>query len=137
MTATTDPDARKAFVEGLRALARFLVSHSEVPVPAYTTSILLSESCAADSRGFVDTFAAMTGAQVDDRWDTSGHYHATRAFGPVEYEAYAISAPAMAAHTALSSYSGCVQPGGPARLGEDADESGDLTADFGDLGEVA
>jgi hypothetical protein len=126
MTATTDPDARKAFVDGLRALARFLVSHPDMPVPAYGTTILMSGSDAEDPRGFVDAFAAMTGAKIDDQWEKNGHYDAPRSFGPVEYNAYAISARRMAAYNAETSYRDCVQPddpatsGGPGAFGEAA-----------------
>jgi hypothetical protein len=126
VTTTTDPDARKAFIDGLRALARFLVTHQDMPVPAYGTDVLLSGSKTDDPRGFVDAFAAMTGAAVEDKWAETGHYDAARAFGPVNYRAYAISDAAMAEHCAWSSYSGCVRPDDPA-----------ASDDPGQLGEAA
>jgi hypothetical protein len=126
VTATTDPDARKAFVDGLRALARFLVSHPDVPVPAYGTTILLSTLGTDDeNRRDVDGFTAATAATVDDDWDRNGHYRAARMFGPVEYAAVAISEARMAAYRAETTCSGCVQPANPAGHDDDpADFSG-------------
>lgn len=114
MTTTTDPDARKAFIGGLRALARFLASHPDMPVPIYGSDLLLSGSDADDPRGFVEAFAAMTGAAVTDKWAETGHYDAARSFGPVSYHAYAVSDATMAAYRAETSYAGCVQPDQPA-----------------------
>lgn len=108
--ATTDPDARKAFIDGLRALARFLTAHPDMPVPTYGTDLLVSGSNDDDPCGFVDAFAAMTGATVVDTWAKDGHYRAERSFGPVTYTAYAVSADRMAAYHAEQSYAGCVQP---------------------------
>jgi hypothetical protein len=123
VTATTDPDARKAFIDGLRALARFLTAHPDMPVPAYGGEMLVGGSD-DDPRGFVDAFAAMTGAAVVDTWTKDGHYSAERAFGPIGYRAYAVSDERMAAHYAENSYHGCVRPDDPAAL-DDADEFGE------------
>lgn len=121
MSATTDPDARKAFVDGLRALARFLAAHPDVPVPEYRTDILMGLPGDDDeARRGVSAFAAMTGAAVTDTWDKDGHCNAHRAFGPVTLRAYAVSAARMAVHYAESSYAGCVQPDDPAALDEAA-----------------
>lgn len=108
---TPDSDQERAeFIAGLRALAEFLESHPAVPVPRYGTSVLVSAQWADDARGFVDEFAALVGAEVDDRWESDGHYDAAAVFGPVEYKAYAVSKRAMDAYDALSSYRDCVQP---------------------------
>jgi hypothetical protein len=101
---------RADFIAGLCNLADFLASNPTVPVPRFGTSILVSAQWADDKRGFVDEFATLTGVEIDDRWDADGHYSARAAFGPVEYEAYAVSKPAMDAHDALWSYRDCVQP---------------------------
>jgi hypothetical protein len=70
---TVDPDTRKAFVAGPRALAGFLASHPEVPVPDYGTAIGLPVVGGTDEDergelGRVDakcaTLAGLTGAAV-------------------------------------------------------------------------
>ena len=55
----------------------------------------------------MDQFAAMTGAITAEQ---NGHYKATKAFGPIEYEAFAIPRARRAAFRAELSYRGCVQP---------------------------
>lgn len=113
---TTDPETRAGFVAGLLDLACFLEAHPDVPVPQHGTRILpCTDDGSGDTRRAVDEFAALTGVAVDDTWEARGHYHATRAFGTVEYHVYTVSNEAMARHHAESSYHGCVQPGG---LGE-------------------
>ena len=89
---TTDPEVRKAFIAGLRALARYLASHPEAPVPPYGTMIGLPATGGTDedNRREVDLFAVVMGATVTD--DRGGYYTASRTFGPVSYEATAISA---------------------------------------------
>jgi hypothetical protein len=113
---TTAPQARAAFIAGLLDLACFLDAHPEVPVPAYGRTIGLSIDDGTDeqNRAQVDTFAAMLGATITDR---NGHYTASRRFGPVEYQAFAIRSDVFAAYEALQSYRGCVYPE-PADLGE-------------------
>ena len=108
-TLTVDPDTRAAFVAGLLDLACFLESHPDVPVPSYGASIGLSAFGADDEaeRRDVDLFAAVLGADITDR---NGHYTARREFGPVSYEACAITAAATAAYEALQSYRGHVTP---------------------------
>src|SRR5260370_35518767 len=97
---TTDPDARKAYAAGLRALARFLASHPEAPVPDYGTVIGLPAVCETDEaeRREVDAFAVVMGASVTA--DRDGYYTASRGFGPVPYEATAITGARVAAYTA-------------------------------------
>jgi hypothetical protein len=107
---TTDPEVRRAYVAGLRALARFLASHPEAPVPDYGTTIGLPVvgETDEDERREVDVFAAAMGAVVTA--DRDGHYTVSRAFGPIRYGATAITAERMAAHDAETSYRGCVSP---------------------------
>jgi hypothetical protein len=109
---TTNPDARQAFIDGLRSLADFLAANPIVPVPRYGHEITLHTSGSdADNRRTVEEFAAITGAALTDEV----HYRASRSFGPVAYQAVAIPAAAMDAHRALMSYDGSVTPGADQR----------------------
>jgi hypothetical protein len=120
---TTDPEVRQAFIAGLRALARYLASHPDAPVPQYTARIgLCALGTDAENRRDVDTFVAAVGAtDVDDRFDTDGYYTAGRMFGPIEYTATAISAARTAVYNAEQTYRGCVRPdSAPAELGKAA-----------------
>lgn len=119
VTLSTDPEARQAFVAGLRALARFVASHPDVPVPAYGTAIKLHTFGTDDQdRHDVDTFAAALSVTAAESGGGGHHYIASRAFGPVSYEAIAIPAATMAVHEAETSYRGCVHPDDAADLGE-------------------
>ena len=121
---TTDPDARKAFIDSLRQLARFLASHPGAPVPKWGETILLTTHGTDDEdRRAVDEFAAVMGATITDDWDENGRYLASRIFGVIRYEAIAHSEATMAAYRAGQSYSDCVQPDAldqPDALGEAA-----------------
>lgn len=105
VTATTDPDARKAFIDSLRQLARFLASHPTAPVPKWGTSInLTTHGTDEEDRREVDKFAAVMGAKVSDEWDKTGHYSATRVFGVIGYEITGISDAHMAEYRARQAY---------------------------------
>lgn len=109
-------EERTAFIADLRELADFLESSPDVPVPNFGTTILVSGQFADDPRAFVDRFAALTAAVVDDDWEAAGHYRASAEFGLVKYEAYALSQAVM---DELFSGRGRVQPGAaPADPGE-------------------
>ena len=111
MSFTTDPAIRQAFITGLRDLADFLARHIAVPVPRYGCVIYLCAD-STDDHGCVqvDRFARHLGATTHDRIACSGHYEATRAFGPITYQMTAISQARMARHAAEDSYYGCVTP---------------------------
>jgi hypothetical protein len=104
---TTDPKARQAFITGLRSLARFLATHPGVPVPEYGNTILMPAlGSDAEKRHEVEAFAAAAGATLTESRD--GRCQASRSFGPVVYETYAVPAAEMDAYHALMSYSGNV-----------------------------
>jgi hypothetical protein len=111
MSFTTDPDARHAFITGLRDLAGYLASHPAVPVPRYGTEILLSANSTDDSGcAQVDHFARQLGVSPDDDLADLGRYSAVRSFGPVGYRMTAISHDVMARYYAESTYRGSVIP---------------------------
>ena len=67
MSCTTDPNARQAFVTGLRDLADYLDRHPAVAVPAHGTEILLSAASADDGGcAQVDRFARQLGVRVEN-----------------------------------------------------------------------
>ena len=105
------PDARRAFITGLRDLADYLDRHPAVAIPAHGTEILLSAASADDGGcAQVDYFARQLGVPAENSLAHSGHYEAARSFGPVGYRMTAISDHAMARHLAHYSYSGYVTP---------------------------
>jgi len=105
------PDARQAFITGLRDLADYLDRHPAVAIPAHGIDILLCADSADDGGcAQVDQFARQFGVLVENELAYSGHYRATRSFGPVGYRMTAISDATMARHYAYSSYSGAVTP---------------------------
>ena len=111
MPSTTTPDARRAFITGLRDLADYLDQHPAVAIPAHGTEILLSAASADDGGcAQVDYFARQLGVRVENSLAYSGHYGAVRSFGPVGYRMTAISDAAMARYHAADSYHGCVIP---------------------------
>ena len=102
---------RDAFIAGLRALAEFLDSNPTAPVPVYTSRFSLAITLDTDEeeRAQVDAFAAATGAKLV-RDGSDGYYIAERWFGPIAYEACAVSEERMREYAAEQSYHGCVQP---------------------------
>jgi hypothetical protein len=112
---TTDPEARAAFIAGLLDLACFLDAHPDLPVQRYGQEITLhvghelpDDGTWEGARRAVEAFAAAAGAELSET--PGGHYRASRSFGPVRYEAVAISPTARARHRADASYHGCVRP---------------------------
>jgi hypothetical protein len=111
MSFTTEPAIRQAFITGLRDLADYLASHPAVPVPRYGTEIYLSAASTDDGGcAQVRHFARQLGIPAPTSISQSGHYEATRSFGPVGYRITAISDAAMARHYAADTYYGCVTP---------------------------
>jgi hypothetical protein len=98
---------RAAFVAGLRALARFLAAHPDVPVPeSYHTqdfTVFPDGDTDDEKRAAVDATAAVLGVVPDDHGGR-GHYKAVRRFGPVAYETFFVSAAYRARSDALDSY---------------------------------
>ena len=112
------PELRAAFIAGLLDLARFLQAHPELPVQRYGQEISLHTSYDLPHDGTWDgqlaalkEFAAAAGAELSDR---NGYHYASRSFGPITYQACAISPEAQARYDASATYYGCVQPDGSA-----------------------
>lgn len=112
---TTNPDTRAAFIAGLRELASYLEEHPAVPVPPIGLRVTICAIADTDEaeRAQVDAFAAAAGAEIA-RDGSDGYYTASRVFGPIEYEATAITEARMAQYAAEQSYRGCVVPEGHA-----------------------
>jgi hypothetical protein len=103
MIRTTDPQTRAAFADGLRALADFLATHSELPVPTPTSNVTVYPAGTDEAkRAEVERIARYLGVPPTDRL---GLYRAVRSFGPVVYQAVAILEAEHAATDALMSYS--------------------------------
>lgn len=101
------PEDRAALIEGLLALACFLETHPDVPVPeSYHSQYISVIPGGADDderRAAVDSAAAALGVTADDPHGF-GHYKAARTFGPIAYEVFTISAAARARSDAQDSY---------------------------------
>jgi hypothetical protein len=103
MSDATDPQVRAAFVDGLRALADFLASHSDVPVPPPRSEVTAYLDGTDDTKNAeVERIARCLDVPLTGR---RGLYRAVRSFGPVTYQAIAISKARIAATEALMSYS--------------------------------
>ena len=105
------PEHRAAFIAGLLELACFLESHPDIPVQRYGQTITLHTGFELPHDGtWVDEFRALKafadaiGADVAESRPGSGHYYASRPFGPITFEACAISPAAHARHDARNSY---------------------------------
>ena len=80
---------RQALISGLRALADYLESNPGVPAPSYSDVLAFPpDGDCAGMRAGIDAIAERIG--VEARETVSGHYVATRSFGPIEYRAVAI-----------------------------------------------
>lgn len=82
-------DERRRFIAGLRDLAEFLETSSNVPIPP-SAYVMFFPSFDTDAvqRKAIDAIAASIGARTHEH--VSGHYTVSRFFGPVEYRAVAI-----------------------------------------------
>lgn len=112
MTSNTTAD-RATFIAALRELADLLEANPAVPAPGRYDSpriAVLPESGLSDddANAFVDRFAAALGIEASDPRG-SGHYTATRKFGPLSYESFHVSAAAMAARDARDSYANVIR----------------------------
>ena len=106
---STDPAARQAFINSLRALADYLARQPGIPVPAYGTTILLHlDGADHGGRQQVDAIAGLMGSPVQDDIYEYGHYSTEKSFDRVAYCAVAIPDAATARHRANDSYYGCV-----------------------------
>jgi len=106
----TDPHSTRAqVITGLRQLADYLDSHSDVPVSEFGWDLLICAREETDAAGMaeVDRIAAVLGVQVSDCTADGGHYMAIKTFGRITYEAVYIPTRRRAAHRALMSYADC------------------------------
>jgi hypothetical protein len=107
MTHTTTPKDRAAFVDGLRALADFLATHGELPLPNDSDVTVYTDGTDDAKRAEVDRIARYLGVAPGHH---QGLYKALRKFGPVAYQAVVLPEASLAATRALMSYSGSVEP---------------------------
>jgi len=104
-----DGGHRAAFVQGLVDLAVYLTTHPDVPVPpSGDICYVVLHGDDQARRAEVDRIAAALGTTASTAG--SEHYQAVRRFGPIRYEALAVSDAGAPAWEALTSYRGCVQP---------------------------
>ena len=81
---------RSQLIAGLRDLAEYLESSPDVPAPCSGTTVYVFPPGGSNDerRAAIDTIASRVDTQSCEF--TSGHYIASRYFGPVEYRAVAI-----------------------------------------------
>ena len=103
---------RAQIIDGLRQLADYLAAHPAVPVAPYGWDLLVSSHRDTDTEGIaeIDRIAAILGVTVKDDTSNGGHYTAARAFGPISYQAFHISARSKAAYRAYMTYADHVTP---------------------------
>ena len=89
MSYYANAEQRKRLAAGLRALAEFIESSPDAPVPV-TADVLVfpangtrEQMCAE-----IDAIADLISAET--RWTVGDHYCVSRHFGPVEYRVVAI-----------------------------------------------
>jgi hypothetical protein len=104
-------------IAGLHALADFLQAHPDLPVNCWAQisySVTAGGALGEDDsdtakRAEVDRVAEILGVSPHTEADGE-HYIAVKRFGPVTYQAAAITEAFMAAYDAASTYHGCVTP---------------------------
>ena len=92
----------RRLIAGLRALAEFLESRPEVPVPFTVDATVFAETDNDEAMRTEIDHIAYAAAR--------GHYRTGVEFGPAQYRAVAVLAAARACYDALMSYSGVVRP---------------------------
>ncbi len=98
----------KAFVDGLRELANFLVLNSSVPVPRYPSVMVnVIADTDQDRRAGVARVARMLKAPLQE---DEGSFRTSRSFGPVEFQCWASTVAADAEWHARRAYDNSVQP---------------------------
>lgn len=120
MTTTSLPShsgaKRAAITDGLRALADWLDAHPDVPVrPGSECEISHAILAADDAHGLAELDRITEGVGDDAaprRISDGGYPQVSAEFGPVRYTATYVPKANMAAHDALQSYRGAVQPDG-------------------------
>lgn len=116
-TDSTTTHPHEYLIDGLRALADFLQVHPDLPVDCWANisySVTVGGAMGEDDTepakcAEVDRVAAILGVTPTIRAN-GDHYTAVLAFGPVVYQATAVTKERLARHLAASTYSGCVTP---------------------------
>jgi hypothetical protein len=89
MSYYASADERGRFIAGLRELAAFLESRPDVPIsPNTAVHVFPPTDTDRERRAEIDAIASRICAQAREM--VSGHYVASRFFGPIEYRAVAI-----------------------------------------------
>lgn len=90
MANYANANERTQLIAGLRDLAEYLESNPDVPAPWSGTTVYVfpPDGSKDQRRAKIDLIASRVGSQPCEF--ASGHYVASRYFGPVEYRAIAI-----------------------------------------------
>ena len=91
MSYYANAEERAGLIAGLRELAEYLDQNPDIPAPR-STDLLAFPPAGSDAEMFteIDAIASRIGATASDADSPSGHYSASRDFGPVQYHAVAI-----------------------------------------------
>lgn len=100
----TSPEERARFIAGLRELADYLAVHPSIPVPDYPRIMAHADGSDDERRQAVDQAAPELNAEASEILPGSGHYTASRYFGPIEYGVLAISQASAELFKAQQSY---------------------------------
>lgn len=108
----TTYDPRAALIAGLRDMADFLETNPDIPAPDSLPVLhyFPDGQTDADKRTGVDKIAAYLGSSIDLGYIKYGHYVTGIAFGPIRYQAIAITTEARARYDAFNTYANCVTP---------------------------
>lgn len=93
---------REEYIRGLRQLADFLAVNPGIPTPVFPGEIIVHapyEADDLDAFAFVDRVALAMGVEPVE---SDGHYWAVLRFGPVGFEALAITRERKERHRAVS-----------------------------------
>lgn len=100
---------REAFINGLRALADYLDTYVDIPVPVYGTRIAVSAREVEDG-GDIEVMDAAVAMICNYKETANGGMETSRAFGPVVYKVFALPKESLARFEAESTYRGCITP---------------------------
>ena len=108
----TGYDPRADLIAGLRDMADFLETNPDIPTPDSLPVLhyFPDGETDADKRDGVDKIAAYLGSSIDFGSVKYGHYVTGIAFGPVRYQAVAITTEARARYDAFNTYAYSVTP---------------------------
>ncbi|GAA3168042.1 hypothetical protein [Nonomuraea roseoviolacea] len=102
---------RAQIVDGLRALAAFLDSRPDLPLPqGIDVMVSIRHGDDPERQAEIHRIARILGTSIDSDAMSYGHHRATLSFGPVCYQAVAISDASRARWAALMSYQDSILP---------------------------